>query len=86
MLVPDAAKASEICQSRGLVIATRHDALSAYESGDESCGCGWIGDGSAVELVRAHQSLCGTEPTGRFGLLTCDEEQTLMPICVSNGA
>ena len=78
--VEDAEKA---CNEANLVLATAYDAQTAFDTGDESCSCGWIADGSKLELVREPRADCSEGK--KFGVQKCDGDK-LSAICVTESA
>ena len=79
--VPLREEAQAKCEAEGLTLAHKYDARAAFEVGEESCACGWLSDGSKVELVHAARVGCSDEQ--EFGLHDCDAESAI-PICVDS--
>lgn len=73
--------AESACKSDGLVLASSPDARAGFELGQETCGCGWLADGSKVQLVQNPRENCSADK--QFGMMDCTEEKALA-ICIDD--
>ena len=75
--VESAVAAADYCTSNGMVLASQMNAVAAWEMGQESCTCGWVSDGWALELVR---NSCAQSST--FGAHNCTTTEGSVPFCM----